>query len=389
MHTTSTLASGLADLFPAAWRQEANRVPRHLFTPDTVWAEDGNGPVPVQRHQDPQRWLELCYEDRPLVTQLDDGEDAGRGYITSSMSKPSIVAEMLEATDLASGQRVLEIGTGTGWNAALVAARVGAGNVVSVEVDPVLAQQAQRILAEQGWAVDVVTGDGLEGFAPGAPYDRVLSTAAVQQVPYAWVAQTRPGGIILTPWGTTFNNGVLARLTVGEDGTASGHFTGDAAFMWVRAQRRPHAVVEDLVSPGDEYAETTTELHPYEPIGDDDARFAIGLVLEPGASEVLVFDDDDPTKAYTVYLLAPTSESWASWRVEPGRRRHRVRQHGPRHLFDEVEVAYHRWVACGRPKRQDFGLTIMTSGQRVWWQDTHGVRHHTSPDRTGDARARW
>lgn len=103
MPSTSAFVSGLADLFPAAWREEADRVPRHLFMPDTVWVEDGDGPVPVQRHQDPRRWLELCHEDRPLVTQLDDGQGTDRGYITSSASQPSIVGHMLEVTALAPG----------------------------------------------------------------------------------------------------------------------------------------------------------------------------------------------------------------------------------------------------------------------------------------------
>ncbi|MFE3455993.1 methyltransferase domain-containing protein [Nocardiopsis aegyptia] len=352
----------LTEVFPSRWRDAIARVPRHAFLPSRFWLEDGGGPVPVDRAEEPQRWLALSYADRPIVTQLDDGEDSGRGYITSSASQPSIVGEMLEASSLAAGDRVLEIDTGTGWNAALSAARVGAENVVTVEIDKGLAEQARQALAAQGWAVEVVTGDGTFGWPAGAPYDRVLSTAAVQRVPVAWVEQTRPGGRILTPWGTTFHNGVLAELTVHGDGTAAGTFGGNTAFMWVRDQRRPYAVVEEHA-----FASSTTRLHPYEPIGDFDASFGIGLGLRTGVSSVLVFDDDqEGNPFYTVYLLAPESGSWASWRIEPGLREFPVRQHGPRRLFDEMEAAYSWWKRLGSPAYTRFGLTVTAQGQQVW-----------------------
>lgn len=365
--TALDLQSRLTEEFPPTWRDAAARVPRHAFLPNRFWLEDGDGPVPVDRAEEPGRWLELSYADRPIVTQLDDGDGSGRGYITSSASQPSIVGQMLEAAAPAAGDRVLEIGTGTGWNAALLAARVGAENVVTVEIDKSLAEQARHSLSEQGWPVEVVTGDGTRGWPAGAPYDRVLSTAAVQRVPFAWVEQTRPEGRIVTPWGTTFHNGVLAELTVTDDGTATGSFGGNTAFMWVRDQRRPHAVVEDLVLEQHEFHTSTTGLHPYEPIGSFDASFGIGLRLAPGISPVLVFDDDqEGNPYYTVYLLAPESGSWASWRIEPGMREYPLRQHGPRRLFDELADAYSWWTGLGSPDYTRFGLTVDHQGQQVW-----------------------
>lgn len=380
---TPDLQSRLADLFPQAWRDAARRVPRHAFLPDTIWLEDGNGPQPLHRGDTPDRWMELAYANRPLVTQLDDGNGSGDGYITSSASQPSIVGQMLDAADIRPGQRVMEIGTGTGWNAALIAAMIGPGNTVTVEIDEVLAQQARRILTEQGWPVQVIAGDGTLGWVDGSPYDRVLSTAAVQQVPTAWVAQTRPGGRVLTPWGTTFHNGVLASLDVGDDGTASGRFHGDAAFMWLRSQRRPRAVVEDIVNEA-ATTDSTTSLHPYYVLGDD-ASFAVGLRLRPGMSPVVVFDDDvEGSPFYTVYLLAPGSGSWASWRVEPGQREYRVRQYGPRRLMDEVADSYDWWVMEGRPRMGDFGLSVAPGGQRVWLRSPQNRvdRASTEPLRT-------
>lgn len=368
-HLRSRLVEEIAP--SPAWRDTFERVPRHRFIPDRIWIEDGDDLTVLDRADDPDAWLRACYADRPVITQIDDGDPTGRGYSSSSASMPSIVALMLEATDLVAGQRVLEIGTGTGWNAALLADKVGTGNVTSVEIDPAVAARAEENL--EGRGVRVVVGDGEKGYPPDAPYDRVLATAAVQRVPYPWVEQTAPGGRIVTPWGTSFHNGTLLRLQVGADGTASGRFGGNAGFMWVRGQRTPHGTLEERVRPDHEYTETTTDLHPYEPVGDFDASFAIGLRV-PGMKDLLVFDDDVPGNPnYTVYLMDPGSGSWASWRIRPGHREFGVRQHGPRRLFEELAGAYAWWREAGRPKHSRFGVTVTSEGQRVWLDDPGNV----------------
>ena len=366
MTSAEDLLANLAEeVAPSSWQDTFRRVPRHHFVPDRIWIGDGDDETALDRADAPDAWLRACYADQPVITQIDDGSSSGRGYRSSSASMPSVVATMLVATDLSPGQRVLEIGTGTGWNAALLADRAGAGNVTSVEIDPGIAAQADRAL--EGRGVRVVLGDGEKGYPPDAPYDRVLATAAVQRVPYPWVEQTVPGGRIVTPWGTSFHNGTLLRLRVDEDGTtASGRFGGNAGFMWVRGQRTPHGSLEERVRPDHEFAETVTDLHPYEPVGDFDASFAIGLRV-PGMKDLLVFDDDVPgNPRYTVYLMDPGSGSWASWRISPGPHEYPVRQHGPRHLFDELAAAYTWWQEVGRPEHSRFGVTITREGQRVW-----------------------
>ncbi|MGH3802285.1 MAG: hypothetical protein ACRDTD_19550, partial [Pseudonocardiaceae bacterium] len=114
----------------ALWWSALATVPRHRYIPDTVWIDNhGNGPtlLPVHRDDDPDRWLELAYDDDAVITQIDDGRPAGPGLggamPTSSASSPIMVAVMLAALDAAAGHRVLEIGTGTGYNAALLAYR--------------------------------------------------------------------------------------------------------------------------------------------------------------------------------------------------------------------------------------------------------------------------
>ena len=112
------------------WRETFLAVPRHLFIPDTVWQRDPaiDGPndlVPAHRREQRDRWLEIVCANRSVTVQVDDGHPVGpdgRGRDISSLaSHPGIVAQMLAASGAQPGERVLEIGTGTGYNAALLA----------------------------------------------------------------------------------------------------------------------------------------------------------------------------------------------------------------------------------------------------------------------------
>jgi protein-L-isoaspartate(D-aspartate) O-methyltransferase len=205
-------------------------VPRHLFVPDVS--------------------LALAYADTVVPTKFDPGGDA-----ISALSQPAIVAVMLEQLEAGSGMRVLEIGAGTGYNAALLAQLVGGdGRVVTVDVDEDVVEGARRHLAEAGAVmeasaqqeqeqeqeqerelgqqqererererelgqqqeqereqrqqqelrrqhadVELVLGDGALGYEPAAPYDRIIATVAAADVPSAWLAQLAPDGKIVLP----------------------------------------------------------------------------------------------------------------------------------------------------------------------------------------------
>ncbi|MFE2326867.1 methyltransferase domain-containing protein [Streptomyces sp. NPDC059385] len=115
---------------------------------------------------------------------------------------------------LEAGQRILEAGTGAGWNAGLLAARAGAGLVTTVEVDVDLAAAADRRLAAAGLDVAVHARDGNAGLPAQEPYDGVIATYTVDELPWTWIEQTRPGGRPVIPWGRL---GHVA-LTVADDG---------------------------------------------------------------------------------------------------------------------------------------------------------------------------
>ncbi|MGY0061599.1 methyltransferase domain-containing protein [Streptomyces sp. LZ34] len=213
------------------WRPDFEAVPRHQFIPREVWKQESTC-VPVAE----AAWWDLVYTDEPIVTQLDDGRSGGPGVATSSSSKPSLVARMLGALDVTDGHQVLELGTGTGWNAALLSARLGSENVTTVEVDGRLAEQAEKTIREAGYSPRVIHGDGVLGWAPGAPYERLIATCSVRQVPQAWIEQTAPGGAIVVPLALDFWSGALLRLNVTE-GMAQGRPVGDAQFMPMRSHR--------------------------------------------------------------------------------------------------------------------------------------------------------
>jgi Protein-L-isoaspartate(D-aspartate) O-methyltransferase (PCMT) len=157
----------------------------------------------------------------------------------------------------------------------------------------------------------VITGDGAERYPQGALYDRVVVTAAVREaVPQAWLAQTRPGGLIVTPWGTDYCNGVMLTLRVSTEGTATGRFNGDLAFMWLRAHRR--RFYEPDATQIQRAEVSTTDVHGwdfFEMINSDQAGFSIGVQVPRCALtvELKKFGDDH----HVLELDDLTTRSWA------------------------------------------------------------------------------
>ncbi|MCZ0974100.1 methyltransferase domain-containing protein [Streptomyces albulus] len=359
----------------AEWEPVFEGLPRAGFLPDAVWQHHvATGEVEtVDRGRDPQRWREAADSVHPLVTQWDDGghEGPGRGRVaSSSASAPPVVAAMLRDLTVRSGQRVLEIGTGTGWNAALLASRLGAGNVTTVEVDTSVAEAARGALQRQGMgAVTVVRGDGFQGYPPRAPYDRIIATCGVHTFPRAWREQCRPGGVIVVPWGTRFTSTeATVALTVAADGrSASGTFKDLVQFMSLRAQRREVPEYADYVTAEsrDKAERGATTLTCDETIAGewDISRFVLGLLV-PDCTVIL----DEPQEGQRpVWLCSLAGDrSWACVLFREDRPESTVYQHGDRRLWDEVEAAYGWWQGQGRPGLGRLGLTVDDDGQHVW-----------------------
>lgn len=161
---------------------------------------------------------DMVYEDKALTTLVDQN-----GTPISSSSQPSIMAAMLDALSLDRGQRVLEIGVGTGYNAALLARLVGDPHLVtSIDIDPHLVQQAKVTLRHTvGDGMTLVVGNGVDGYSLNAPYDRLIATASSQYVPPSWVEQLASGGVLVMNLIGPFTS-VLVRLVKQPDGRLEG-----------------------------------------------------------------------------------------------------------------------------------------------------------------------
>ncbi|MFC5720543.1 methyltransferase domain-containing protein [Streptomyces gamaensis] len=368
----SGLASALveAGALTSDWLPAFEAVPRELFVPDRIWPGIADGTrqtALVDRAKDPEAWFKAVYSDIPLTTQWDDGEHIGDGLgttPTSSSSMPRMVFSMLADLDVREGQRVLEIGTGTGWNAGLLCHRLGGANVISIEYDEDVSEGAVENLRRAGLAPLVLVGDGRLGHASSAPFDRIIATCSIGEVPRAWIEQTRPGGVVVAPWGTDYGGECIVRLVVGGDGTASGPFTRSSAFMRLRQQRteRPPFVAylkgQDWPADG---TKSATALSPAD-IGGWLEQFVIGLHV-PGAFWRAERYDDG---SYTLWTYSTDTQSWASADYEPGANEYVVVQSGPRKLWDETEAAYRWWEETHRPGFDRFGLTVDEHGERVW-----------------------
>ncbi|MFD5982991.1 protein-L-isoaspartate O-methyltransferase [Streptomyces cyaneofuscatus] len=346
------------------WGDAVASVPRELFLPDEIEVGDEL----VSRAASPARWLEAAYSDVSVTTQVNDGRPTGPDEYRlpmSSSSQPSVMLEMLSLLDVRATDRILELGSGTGLNAAWLAHRVGSHRVVSVEIDPVLAERAAKNTLAAGLSPCIVQGDGEQGRPDGAPYQRVIATYAVTAIPYAWVEQAEaPRGRIVAPWGGSFFPYSFAVLDVRDGGRAEGRFTGYPAFMRSRTLRPARGFLDGFLHHREAADATTTGISPLRLAQDPDALFCTGLAL-PDAWHLPV-PADDGSGEMTLWILADDQASWASVDHTPDGREYAVAQYGPRSLWDEAEAAYRTWVALGRPPRDRAGLSVTADGQQVW-----------------------
>jgi protein-L-isoaspartate(D-aspartate) O-methyltransferase len=163
------------------------RVPRHEFVPESL--------------------RDAAYENRPLPI----GED-------QTISQPYIVALMTDLADIGAGARVLEVGTGSGYQAAILAEL--AAEVYTIEILQALGERARTTLARLGYQnVSVRIGDGFHGWEEHAPFDAILVTAAPEQVPQPLIDQLKPGGKLVIPIGRQFRTQSLRVLEKAADGS--------------------------------------------------------------------------------------------------------------------------------------------------------------------------
>lgn len=364
------------------WRAVFERTPRHLYVP-AFYVRDGDDwrYVDSERSADRPEWLDQVYSNTTLITQLTTvTHPDGSKYLTytSSSTLPGLMLRMLEELDVHDGHRVLEIGTGSGYNAALLSARLGDQNVSTIDIHPELTTTAGHRLADEGHHPTLVTGNGADGYSRNAPYDRVIATCSVRSIPQAWFDQVRLGGVILANLCDELS-GVTAALTVTGPGQATGRFLpGYAGFMALRPdpgdQVLPARIGYPFWTVADGTDDRLSELNPAL-LDDPEFAFLAGLYLPDVHRQEISSTDGDTGLA----LFAQDGSRAETWHT-PERGGYLVGQAGPTRLWDIIEKAYAFWAGHGRPHWSQFGITAGPTDQYVWFdQPGSPYRWHIDP----------
>ncbi len=346
-----------------AWQAAFTAVPRHLFVP-LIYRRDQRGDLRAVDSNDPTQrepWLDQVYSDESLITQL---AQIRPGYAlrpftvpASSSTRPSLMARMLEDLEVTDGMRVLEIGTGTGYNAAVLSHRLGAQHVYSVDIHPGLIATARKRLAGLGYHPRLTAVDGAAGWPDHARYDRIVATCSVPAIPITWVDQVRPGGAILSDL-QLGGASALVRLHVYADRTAIGRFLSYPGLFMAARRSADHFSRLPELTPDQLFGvrKATTDLDPAA-LADPAFRFFLQLHLGTGRSDhyrdcASVVADDG---------------SWAELTAGD----HLVRYDGTHNPWETVEQAHRIWNDLGLPETADLGLTVTPGAQYVW---------HRTPD---------
>ncbi|KOT46740.1 methyltransferase [Streptomyces caelestis] len=373
---TSRRRAGMVDrlaaegvLTDSLLRDALLRLPREVLLPHAYVRVSGPGADPIDwrlldgSHPDDRlEWLDLIHGDESILLQR-DGEPLNAlprgpvtgGHMTSMSTYTPATIEALQAMELDSGQRYLELGPGPGVSLALAAAITGPGLATGVERDGHMAAFAQQNLDRLGIGAEVIEGDALDGHEARAPYDRIHSGIGVPCVPVPWVEQLAPGGRLLTTLVTrtpSWPGQLLVTRTAA--GTVEAVLRGRPrgyrpllGYRWLKALDHRARI---KAAPG---TARSTRLTP--PPDEAYGYWLAAAYLAPG----LVRD----FQAETMTIVAPENDSWAVAGPGDGT----VRVHGPRDVWAELENLHARWEQAGRPEQY-----------RVDLRDSAGAQHVTS-----------
>jgi methyltransferase of ATP-grasp peptide maturase system len=355
------------------WYRAFAEVPRESFLP-AGFLRQGFGPTGAEwatMRPGAEGYLGEVYRDAPLVTQvgghttpadLEDGATAA-GDATCSSTQPSLMALMLDALGIEDGMRVIEIGTGVGYNAAILAHRLGPANLTSIEYDPGLAESARTALHAYTGSDDplVITGDGAAGHPGRAPYDRLIATCSFPAIPAAWLQQLRPGALLIANLYRPLNTGILALLRIQDDHTALGriapHYGG---FMPTRTT----AGIDPLAR----HKETWRELEDAETRPSDlglavleDDGFRLHASFTLNIADLRLTSDDPDEQALWLF-----GADGSAARATPSGDGTTVIEHGPTKLWTALEQAHEQYQQLGRPHRGTYRITATSADQHIW-----------------------
>jgi protein-L-isoaspartate(D-aspartate) O-methyltransferase len=357
-------ASG--DLRTPAWHTAIAETPRHVLVPTVYEPQEQFYGSCTDVRLNTADHLELVYSTTTLITAVVPNK-YGSLMAVSSSTKPDLMVRMLETLDVREGQRILEIGTGTGYNAALLAHRLGEDNVFSVDIDPELVATARRRLASIGRHPHLAVRDGADGWRQHAPYDRIIGTCAVRRIPWAWYDQLTPGGQLLVDFKPQGGNLVLLERKADR---LEGRFIARyGAFMAMRQHDnhdRPHPPWQPEL-PWDRERTTIT---PAEPSGV--VWFLRSVLSTTQLRRRYTFDAQN--RQPTAVRLAAADGSCCEVDLTPERNGTRtVREGGPTPLWRKIERAYQQWRDWGEPGWDRVGITVRPQAWTVWLDEPDNI----------------
>jgi len=338
------------------WTAAFATIPREVFA--GVFQTRGDEGLTTHSPEDPD-YLTAVYEDTSLITQWDAG-----GTATSSSSQPTVMAQMLEAFDVPPGAPVLEVGTGTGYNTALLCHGLGDAQVVSVDVDQVLTARARERLADLGYEPTLVTSDATRSIPGDSLYGGILATCGVPRIPAAWLHQVAPDGIIVTNTGSG-----IVRLTVADDHSAHGAFLPDgAAFMTARPTAdhvAPHASqhMQRLMAAAGETRNVTLPA-PAAEVFTEPLLGARALEVALLHADVLAMSWTGADGVTVHGLVHPPTGTWARV-ASAGGTEAEVVSYGPRNLWQERLDLLTGWMTAGRPGPGCYSLAVDADGRHT------------------------
>jgi protein-L-isoaspartate(D-aspartate) O-methyltransferase len=298
----------------------------------------------------PAEVLDRIYSDQALITHFDE-----RGAPSSSSSQPTLMAQMLEALEFAPGMRVLEVGAGTGYNAALLAT-ITAAPVVTIDTNQQVVAEARAALRrlDLDHRVTMVHGDGYQGWPAAAPYDRIIVTCGCVGLSPRWLAQLAPGGLMLVP---VAHGGVHPIVAAWRDGPAvRGRMALGADFMEATGPLGQHQPAVLHALPAD--AEFTSHRQAG-PVLDWEGYLALWCFLAARDQRVnraaALVEGIDPMQGMCA-LHDP--ERGIAWVQMDGS----VHVAGDPVLLEETARLLREWEALGRPRLQDWRCTFAENG---------------------------
>ena len=363
MHTT--IQSHIENLFDALiktdylqtdpdWlKQTLFKVPRHRFIEQYYDDETPDGIVQVESPTPTSKQLEQIYSNRGMMIREDPH---------SAASQPSLIFGMLDDLKLARGLKVLEIGTGSGWNAGLIACGVGNDSLVySIDLQADLVEKARKHLNAVGLnRVNLRVGDGGLGW-DGETFDRIIVTVGSPDIPPAWVESLAEGGILVMPLKTRSLADPILRLQK-QDGKLTGQFTQWAGFMNLQGDFNSSA--EDTLQPPlDPVVEALLQEEPTSvplpaPCGSDCGFWlrlngvpiqTLGEHNHQRVNAPIVLDKGAPA----LYFLQPGAPFKAEKHIDV------YGEEQNQQLVDRLIKGVREWANLGRPRFQDYHIELI------------------------------